>query len=233
VTVKRMFSTGPEAFNQYLQRFQQATEAAGVESLSLLDTITALAFAIEAKDRYTQGHSQAVSRLAAQLAGQAGLGEAEVEEVRLAGILHDIGKIGIPEGVLNKPARLTYLEYETMKTHAALGDKILEPLKVKAIERIRRMVRHHHEFYDGKGYPDGLRGTDIPLGARILSVADSFDTMVTPRAYKRGRSVEEAVEELRRCSDTQFDRELVATFVSSLALVGDPRKRDAFEQAAI
>ena len=116
---------------------------------------------------------------------------------------------------------------------AALGDKILEPLKVKAIERIRRMVRHHHEFYDGKGYPDGLRGTDIPLGARILSVADSFDTMVTPRAYKRGRSVEEAVAELRRCSDTQFDRELVAAFVSSLASVGDPRKRDAFEQAAI
>lgn len=230
VAVKRMFSTGPEAFNQYLQRFEQATQSSGGQSLSLLDTVTALAFAIDAKDHYTQGHSQAVSRLAAQLARQVGLAEAEVEEIRLAGILHDIGKIGVPESVLNKPARLTEPEYEVMKSHAPLGGKILEPLKVKAIERIRGMVRHHHECFDGRGYPDGLRGEEIPLGARILTVADCFDTMVSERAYKKGRSVDEAVEELRRCSGLQFDAALVEAFVHSLAAAGDPRKRAAFEQ---
>ena len=172
---------------------------------SLLDTVTALAFAIDAKDHYTQGHSQAVSRLAAQIARQMGLPDSVIEEVRLGGILHDIGKIGVPEAVLNKPSRLTPEEYELMKSHAVLGAKILEPLKVKAIERIRGMVRHHHEMVDGTGYPDRLKGENIPLGARIITVADCFDTMVSERAYKRGRSMEEAMEELRRCCGTQFD----------------------------
>ena len=120
--------------------------------------MTALAFAIDAKDHYTQGHSQSVSRIAAQIARQMGLSDSAIEEIRLGGILHDIGKIGVPESVLNKPARLTPEEFEVMKTHAVLGAKILEPLKVKAIERIRGMVRHHHEMVDGTGYPDRLEG---------------------------------------------------------------------------
>ena len=232
VAMKRMFSTGPEAFNQYLRRFEQAMQGADGGSPSLLDTVTALAFAIDAKDHYTQGHSQAVSRLAAQIAQQVGLSTAEAEEVRLAGILHDVGKISVPETVLNKPARLTPEEFEVMKGHAALGGKILEPLKVKAIERIRRMVRHHHECFDGRGYPDGLKGEDIPLGARILTVADCFDTMVSERAYKKGRAPEEALEELRRCSGSQFDPVLVAAFIRSLEALGDPRKRAGLESAA-
>lgn len=216
VAVKRMFATGPEAFNQYFKRFQEATQNAQREGLSLLDTVTALAFAIDAKDHYTQGHSQAVSRLAAQIGRQLGLPESELEEIRLAGILHDIGKIGIPESVLNKPSRLTDEEYQIMKSHAALGDKILEPLKVRAIQRIRRMVRHHHENFDGQGYPDGLSGDNIPLGARILAIADAFDTMVTRRSYKLGFSVPEAVEELRRCRGGHFDGKLVDAFLNSL-----------------
>ena len=124
----------------------------------------------------------------------------------------------MPESVLNKPARLTAEENELMKTHTVLGAKILEPLKVRAIERIRGMVRNHHEMVDGTGYPDGLKGENIPLGARIITVADCFDTMVSERSYKRGRTVEEAVEELRRCCGTQFDPDIVEAFVRSLEL---------------
>lgn len=231
VAVKRMFATGPETFNQYFQRFQQAAQKAGDEGLSLLDTVTALAFAIDAKDHYTQGHSQSVSRLAAQIARHLGLDEVEVEEIRLAGILHDIGKIGVPESLLNKPSTLTPEEYEIMKSHATLGWKILEPLKVKSIERIRRMVRHHHERYNGGGYPDGLSGQDIPLGARIISIADSYDTMVSRRVYKEGIPVAEALAELRRSCGEHFDSALVDAFVQSLEAGRDPARRPLPEEA--
>jgi len=230
VSVKRMFSTGPEAFNQYLERLEQVNAADDGDAPSLLDTVTALAFAIDAKDHYTQGHSQSVSRLALQLAREMELTEAEVEEIRLAGILHDIGKIGVPESILNKPERLTPEEYELMKAHAVLGEKILEPLKVKAIERIRGMVRHHHEAFDGRGYPDRLKGNAIPLGARVITVADCFDTMVSERSYKKGRTVEEAIAELRRCSGTQFDPDLVDAMVRSLNSLADPRQRQLVEK---
>ena len=233
VTMKRMFSTGPEAFDHYLERFQDVMLKGNGEAPSLLDTVTALAFAIDAKDHYTQGHSQAVSRLAAQIARQMGLSDAVIEEVRLGGILHDIGKIGVPEAVLNKPSRLTPEEYEVMKSHTVLGAKILEPLKVKAIERIRGMVRHHHEMVDGTGYPDRLKGENIPLGARIITVADCFDTMVSERAYKPGRSMEEAMEELHRCCGTQFDPSVVEAFVRSLETSGDPRRLASLDEAVI
>jgi diguanylate cyclase (GGDEF)-like protein/putative nucleotidyltransferase with HDIG domain len=225
VTVKRLFSTGPETFNHYLRSFQRQPWKADGEGPSLLETVTALAFAIDAKDHYTQGHSQSVARLAAEIARELGLGNAEVEEVRVAGILHDIGKIGVPEIILNKPAHLTMEEFDLMKSHAVLGEKILEPLKVKAIERIRRMIRHHHEMFDGSGYPDHLKGEAIPLGARILTVADCFDTMVSQRAYKRGRTSEEAVAELRRCCGTQFDPVPVGALIRVLAVGEESRRR--------
>ena len=232
VAVKRMFATGPEAFNQYFQRFQQAAQKAGDEGLSLLDTVTALAFAIDAKDHYTQGHSQAVSRLAAQMARFLGLAESEIEEIRLGGILHDIGKIGVPENLLNKPSTLTPEEYEIMKTHTTLGWKILEPLRVNAIERIRAMVRHHHERFNGTGYPDGLKGGDIPLGAQIISIADSFDTMISRRVYKEGLPVAEALAELKRSSGEHFDSELVDAFFNCLESLRDPLVRTRLDTAA-
>jgi len=229
---RRLSSTGPEVFEHYLQRLEQMKRAGSRESPSLMDTMISLAFFVDAKEPFTQGHSHAVSLLAKQIARQVGLGEVEVEDVGLAGILHDVGKIGVPEDVLSKPALLTPEEYEVIKAHAALGGKILEPLKMRATERIRSMVHHHHEFFNGLGYPLGLKGQEIPLGARILSVADSFDTMVSERVYKRVRSVGEAIDELRRCSGTQFDPAVVDAFVRSLELLGDPRKRATVEEAA-
>jgi len=216
VAVKRLFSTGPDAFNQYLRRFELAMNQGNGESVALLDTVTALAFAIDAKDHYTQGHSQAVAHLGAQIARHIGWDDSQVEEIRLAGILHDIGKIGVPEALLNKPARLTPDEYEIVKTHASLGGKILEPLKVMSIERIRSMVRHHHECFDGKGYPDKLVGSEIPLGARILAIADAYDSMISDRTYRRGRTVEDAIAELHRCCGSQFDGEMVEAFLGTL-----------------
>ena len=219
VAMHRMISTGPETFEHYFRRIEQATQNSMEEGVSLLDTVTALAFVIDAKDRYTQGHSQSVARLAAGIARQLGMPEAEVEEVRLAGILHDIGKIGIPETLLNKPARLTADEYEVMKGHTELGWKILMPLKVRAIERICQMVRHHHERIDGQGYPDGLKGEEIPLGARILTIADAYDTIISDRAYQAARPIDEAILELRRGSGAHFDQGLVDLFVQSHGLL--------------
>ena len=121
---------------------------------------------------------------------------------RLAGIVHDIGKIHVPDALLYKPGLLTAEEYEIVKSHAAWGAKIVEPLKVIAIERI---VRHHHERYDGQGYPDKLKGEEIPPGARIIAVANAFHAMVSALPYRKARSAEEALAELRRCRGTQFD----------------------------
>jgi diguanylate cyclase (GGDEF)-like protein/putative nucleotidyltransferase with HDIG domain len=221
VAVKRMFATGPEVFNQYLARFEAATNG---DTASLMDTVTALAFTIDAKDHYTQGHSQSVARLASQIGQEIGLTREELEEIRLAGILHDIGKIGVPESVLNKPSGLTPEEYELMKSHTTLGERILAPLKFKAIEAIKKIVRHHHERIDGKGYPDGLTGDDIPLGARIITIADCFDTIISDRAYKKACPLEEALEELRRGRGTQFDAKLLDAFLNSLAKSAPPRR---------
>ncbi len=215
VTMKRMFSTGPEAFDHYLEHFRAVMLQGNGDAPSLMDTVTALANAVDARDPDTQNHSQQVSLFGTQIARQMGLPDSLIEEVRLGGILHDIGKLGVPEAVLNKPELFTPEEYEMMKTHTVLGAKILEPLKIKAIEGIRGIVRNHHEMFDGTGYPDGLKGENISLGARIIAVADSFDTMVRGRAYRRGRSIDIAMEELRRCRGRQFDAEVVEAFIRS------------------
>ena len=232
VAVKRMFATGPEVFNEYLARFEAATHGDG-DSSTLMDTVTALAFTIDAKDHYTQGHSQSVSRLAAQIAVDIGVSKEELEEIRLAGILHDIGKIGVPESLLNKPSCLTPDEYELMKSHTTLGERILGPLKFKAIEAIKKIVRHHHERMDGKGYPDGLEGEDIPLGARIITIADCFDTIISDRAYKKASPLEDALEELRRGSGTQFDAKLLDAFLNSLAATQSARRGSAAQRLEI
>jgi diguanylate cyclase (GGDEF)-like protein len=234
VTLKRLFATGPEAFEEIYQRLRQfsdslpATEASGTDSVdgpnalpqSILETVTSLAYAIDAKDQYTQGHSQKVSAYAALLAEAMGMSEPEVEEIRLGAVLHDVGKVGIPEQILNKSGPLNHDEWETMKTHVLYGGRLLEPLV--ALARIRQMVLHHHEFFDGSGYPEGLTGKDIPLGARIITIADSYDTITSDRSYKKGRTAEEALTELERCSKSQFDPELIETFVRAMRQQANP-----------
>ena len=191
--------------------------ATAAQKNPLLNTITALAFAVDAKGPYTTGHSQAVSKLAARIAMQAGLSAAEVEETRLAGLVHDIGKIQVPDSLCLKPDRLTPEEFETMSGHSAWGAKMLEPLNVKTIEEI---VRHHHERFDGQGYPDRLAADKIPLGARIVAVAESFHSMVSDLPYKSARTFEDAVAELRRCSGLQFDPKIVMVFLDWLQSYG-------------
>ena len=217
VAVKRTSSTDPGAISQYRHRLERMLRGPAGESPSLLDTITCLAYAVEAKDPHGKSHSHAVSRLATQIAMQAGLSEAEIEMIRLAGLVHDIGKIHVPESVLLKPTLLTAEEYEIVKSHAAWGAKIVEPLKLIAIER---NVRHHHESFDGQGYPDKLKGEQIPLGARIIAVANAFHSMVSALPYRKARSAEEALAELRRCSGTQFDPMVVDAFLRSIQALG-------------
>jgi len=218
VAMKRMFSSNDEALNQHRDKFKNMKP--------LLDTFTALAFAVDAKDSFTRRHSQEVSRLATQIARRRGLPAPEVEQIKLAGIVHDIGKIHVPESVLHKPGALTAKEFETMRDHVIWGAKILEPLKEMSIER---MVRHHHESFDGLGYPDGLKGEEIPLGARIIAVADAFDAIISNRAYRKARSVDEALAELRRCQGTQFDPSLVETLVRLIESGGGPQTADSVE----
>jgi putative nucleotidyltransferase with HDIG domain len=237
VTLKRLFSTGPEAFEEIYQRLTQFTESlAATESSSskpsaaaqgphalpqaVLDTVTSLAFAIDAKDHYTQGHSQKVSAYAALIAEALGMTDIEVEEIRLGAVLHDIGKVGIPENILNKSGPLNPDEWETMKSHVQFGAKILEPLTPLA--RIREMVLHHHEFFDGSGYPEGLVGEKIPLGARIIAVADAYDTITSDRTYKKSRFAAEALSELERCANAQFDAKIVEVFVRTLRQLPNP-----------
>jgi diguanylate cyclase (GGDEF)-like protein len=234
VTLKRLFATGPDAFDEIYQRLRQFTESLpenessratiteGPSALpqSILDTVTSLAYAIDAKDQYTQGHSQKVSAYAALLAEALTMSDAEVEEVRLGAVLHDVGKVGIPENILNKSGPLNPDEWETMKTHVTYGGKVLEPLAPLA--RIRLMVLHHHEFFDGSGYPHALSGDNIPLGARIITIADSYDTITSDRSYKKGRTAEEALSELERCAGTQFDPTLVAAFVRAMRQLPNP-----------
>ena len=223
VTLKRLFSTGPEAFDEIYRRLEQFTrslteQGAGgsTEALppAVVETVTSLALAIDAKDHYTQGHSQKVSAYAVMIAQALGMDQAEVEEIRLAGLLHDIGKVGIPEPILNKSGPLDAAEWETMKTHTELGAKILEPLE--AMKRIRLMVRHHHEFYDGTGYPDRMDGERIPHGARVIAIADAYDTITSERTYKKARTPEDAFLELERCAANQFDPALVRVFIETM-----------------
>jgi diguanylate cyclase (GGDEF)-like protein/putative nucleotidyltransferase with HDIG domain len=216
VAEKRVFPNAPDA----AKGASQSPPTSPVQMNPLLNTITALAFAVQAKGPHMKDHSQVVSRLAAQMALQAGLSEADIEEIRLAGLVHDIGQIHVPEYVLKKPTLLTAQEFEIMKSHAAWGAKMLELLNVKAIERI---VLHHHERYDGKGYPAGLVGDKIPLGARMVAVAESFHNMVSDLRYKSARTFQDALGELRRCSGTQFDPQVVTTFLEWVQAQADPR----------
>ncbi len=176
-----------------------------------IDTLSALTSAIDAKDSYTRGHSERVTELSIQLAEFMEVEKSEVEKIKLGGLLHDIGKIGIPEGILNKPGRLTEEEFEIIKSHPEMGVKIMG--KVEFLEAIVPIILSHHERYDGRGYPQGLKGLDIPLLARIVSVVDTYDAMTTDRPYRKAMTIEEALKEINHCSGSQFDPEIAGHFI--------------------
>lgn len=181
---------------------------------SIIDTFKSLVRSIHVRDQYTERHSVNVTRLSVRTARTMNLSSSEIECLEIASILHDIGKIAIPDSILLKPGGLTDEEYEIIKTHPTIGENILKSIKL--FETERKIVRHHHERWDGKGYPDGLSGKEIPLLSRILSVADAYDAMTSDRPYRKGLSVEKAIGELRRNCDTQFDREIVDTFIVTI-----------------
>jgi len=178
-------------------------------------TITSLAATIDARDHYTRKHSEMVAKYAVAIAEAMKLAPEQVELIRQASHLHDIGKIGVHDFILLKPGKLTEEEWEEVKLHSVKGAEILQPLVV-FLDGVIDMVRQHHERYDGRGYPGYYRGRDIEIGARIMAVADAFDAMVSGRPYKKAYSREKAIEELRENSGTQFDPEIVETFLGVL-----------------
>jgi diguanylate cyclase (GGDEF)-like protein len=183
------------------------------------DVFQGLVLAVDAKDRYTKRHSEDVARYAVFLARRAGVDTETVRTIRVAGLLHDVGKIGIPDAVLRKPGKLTDAEYEVVKQHVALGDMIVRDLP--SIELIRAGVRHHHERWDGRGYLHALAGEEIPLVARILGVADAFSAMTTTRPYRKALSLEEALRRLEDAAGSQLDERLVRIFVEAVRTEAD------------
>jgi HD-GYP domain-containing protein (c-di-GMP phosphodiesterase class II) len=173
-----------------------------------------LAEAVDAKDRYTRGHSQRVAEYAKALAQASGYDEGFVELVYVSGTLHDVGKIGVPDEVLKKTSRLTDEEFAQIKLHPELGEKIV--MQIPELRDTLPGVRSHHERYDGRGYPDRLAGEQIPLIARILSIADAFDAMTSDRSYREGMTFEHALSQIREGSGSQFDPDLAATFVAMM-----------------
>ncbi len=176
-----------------------------------LKTISGFALAVEAKDKYTHGHSENVMKYTVILAQQLGLSPNDIEQIKYAGLLHDIGKIGVDEAILNKPGKLTLEEFEQIKKHPELGSRILA--NVPFFESLIPLIRHHHEYYNGEGYPDGLANEQIPFGARILSVADSFEAMTSNRPYRKAMSHDTAYEIIKKGKNSQFDPYIVDAFI--------------------
>ncbi len=179
----------------------------GEQTGVLLTSLQMMAQAVDLKDPYTSNHSQRVSRYAVRIARAMGLPEDEVERIRVGGLMHDIGKIGISGRIIRKPGKLTPEERDAMNQHSLVSAQIIEHLDI--LGESAAMVRHHHENWDGSGYPSGLRGEEIPLGSRVIFVADAFDALVTDRPYRKGASRAEAFAVIRKNSGTQFDPTVV------------------------
>ncbi len=173
-------------------------------------TIKAIIEALDAKDSFTLGRSKRVAYYALKMVNKLALSPEEVSRIELAGLLHDIGMIGVAEDILNKTQALTPEEYNQIKLHVGYGVKILED--IKQLSEVIDIIRYHHEYYDGNGYPNGLKGDEIPLGARIIAIADAFDAMVSNRAYRKGKTPQEALAILEQCAGRQFDPDLVEIF---------------------
>ncbi|OGW62597.1 MAG: hypothetical protein A2638_06215 [Nitrospirae bacterium RIFCSPHIGHO2_01_FULL_66_17] len=196
-----------ESFNTMIADLRVATDSI---QRGYLDMTIALAAAIEAKDEYTRGHCQRVSAYAVEIGTRLALPDHTMRDLELAAILHDIGKIGIDEAILRKPTRLTFEEMQAMHEHPVIGERILR--SVEPLHLVASYIVYHHEHYDGKGYPHGARGEEIPLIARIISVADAYDSMSSRRPYRETLPEEESLTRLRTKAGTQFDPQIISIF---------------------
>jgi putative nucleotidyltransferase with HDIG domain len=178
-----------------------------------ISTIKSLAAAIDAKDPYTRGHSDRVARFSLAIAREMRLEKESLERVQIAALLHDVGKIGIDDAVLRKPDRLTDEEFAVIKRHPAMGANIMAP--IKQLKDIIPGMRHHHESFDGNGYPDGLAGAEIPLIARIIAVADTFDAMTSDRLYQKAMDDDFVIKTVMRLSGTRYDPKVVQAFLTA------------------
>jgi putative nucleotidyltransferase with HDIG domain len=190
--------------------------AAGPDRAARYRAAASLAKAVDARDAYTGSHSERVGELAARIAVRMGADPELVELIRLAGSLHDLGKLAIPEEILRKPAPLTDAERMVLERHPQIGFRMLESL---GVDPVAEWVLHHHERWDGAGYPDGVYGEEIPLGARIIFVADAYDAMTSDRVYRRRLTTHDALAELQRCAGTQFDPDVVAAFADEIGIL--------------
>jgi HD-GYP domain-containing protein (c-di-GMP phosphodiesterase class II) len=187
---------------------------------------------LEAKDFYTRGHSQRVTLYSVAIAEELGVTGQELENLYRASVLHDLGKIGVREAVLNKPGKLTEEEFADIICHPETAVRILEPIPF--FRPLLPAILHHHERFDGKGYPSRLVGKNIPLASRIMTIADTFDAMTSTRAYRKALPVADAIAEIRRCSGTQFDPDIVPAFLacqSKIVIPDDVSLPDGFEEA--
>ncbi len=217
---KRRLLLDNEAYRTTLEE-RVAQQSHKYEEL-FVAALQSLADALEVKDSYTWGHSTRVSRYAMAIARELRLDPELLDQLEFGSRLHDIGKIGVRESVLNKNGPLTEAEYAHVMEHPVIGWRLLAPL-MRDMPVALAVVRSHHERFDGQGTPDGLSGADIPLAARITAVADSFDAMTSGRPYRDGMAVEDAVAELKRCAGTQFDPQCVHAFEQALASSAIPR----------
>jgi HD-GYP domain-containing protein (c-di-GMP phosphodiesterase class II) len=193
-----------------------------------LETIRTLAAAIDAKDPYTRGHSERVSSYSMAISKHLGLSQDEVFRVRIASILHDVGKLGIRDGILNKPGGLTDEEFAVMRQHPDIGAQIMAPIRM--LKDIIPGIRNHHETWDGTGYPDQLEGEGIPLVARIIGVADTFDAMTTTRPYQKAMELDFVLEKMRSMSGARFDPTVVDSLIAAVE-AGDVTPPDRHESS--
>ena len=216
-----------KALERELQDYQMNLERKVKEQTDLINqmyirSIDALIKALEAKDFYTRGHSQRVTMYSVAIGKEMRLSKERLEVLRQASILHDLGKIGVREAVLNKPGKLTDEEYKEIMLHPEVAMKILEPIPY--FRPLLPAILHHHERFDGRGYPLHLKGSDIPLESRIMAIADTFDSMTSTRAYRTALSLQAANDEILRCSGSQFDPEIVPVFIGvqgRIEILGD------------
>lgn len=207
----RLYNEITKQNNEYLQMLNRKNEQ--IQEMTT-QTITAIANALDAKDTYTEGHAERVSAYSAHIAKKLGMSEEDIRNVRFVALFHDIGKIGVPDSVLNKPGRLDNEEYDQMKQHTVVGGEIIKDLDM--IPGVFVGARYHHERYDGSGYPEGLKGDDIPYIARIIAVADAYDAMTTNRIYRKRLTNEQALSELENGIGTQFDPDAAAALIDML-----------------